>query len=204
VLPDQDAVIAITSETSDMQNELNLIWEYLLPAIKTEKLAENKALNTTLKQKLKSLKLPLAASGNSPAVSRISGRTFAFETNEKLIESMKFQFNDSICGLSLVVDSKNYNLVFGAGHWAKGETTLPGPDLLMAAQGHFVGLPPSKIMGNFEWKDGNILELVLRYIESPHTMIITCTFDNNKTSVGFKYSNQPGNVEPPINGQIKD
>ena len=106
--------------------------------------------------------------------------------------------------MSLVVDSKTYDLLFGAGHWAIGETTLQGPDLLMAAKGHLVGLPPSKIAGNFEWTDGNTLKLVLRYIESPHSEIITCTFDNDKTSVIFKYSIQPGFVPPPIKGQIKE
>jgi len=204
VMPDQDAVIAITSESSDMQDELNLVWEYLLPALKTGKLPENEALNTTLKQKLSSLKLPLAASGNSPAVSRVSGRTVTLEQNEKHIESLKFQFRDSVCSMSLVVDSKNYDLLFGAGHWANGETTLPGPNLLMAAKGHFVGLPPSKVAGNFEWKDANTLVLVLRYIESPHTETITCTFNNNKASVIFKYSNQPGNLQTELKGALAD
>jgi hypothetical protein len=204
VMPDQDAVIAITSETADMQNELNLVWEYLLPAIKTGKLAENMTLSDALKQRLSSLKLPLAASGNSPVVSRISGRTFILDPNDKKIESIKFQFRDSICGLSLVINSKMYDLVFGAGHWAKGETSLQGPDLLTAALGHFVGLPPSKVAGNFEWRDGNTLELVLRYIESPHSESITCTFDNNKTSVVFKYSNQPGIIQAHLKGTIRE
>jgi hypothetical protein len=146
----------------------------------------------------------LAASGNSPVVSRISGRTFILDPNDKKIESIKFQFRDSICGLSLVINSKMYDLVFGAGHWAKGETSLQGPDLLTAALGHFVGLPPSKVAGNFEWKDGNTLELVLRYIESPHSESITCTFDNNKTSVVFKYSNQPGNIQAHLKGTIRE
>jgi hypothetical protein len=44
VLPDQDAVIAITAETGDMQDELNLIWEHLLPAIKSGTLTENVSL----------------------------------------------------------------------------------------------------------------------------------------------------------------
>ena len=34
VFPEMDAVLAIQSETSNMQNELNLVWDYLLPAIK--------------------------------------------------------------------------------------------------------------------------------------------------------------------------
>jgi len=33
VLPDQDAVIAVTAHLSDMQAELNLIWDYILPAL---------------------------------------------------------------------------------------------------------------------------------------------------------------------------
>ena len=33
VLPEQDAVIAITSETPDMQGELNLVWKHILPAL---------------------------------------------------------------------------------------------------------------------------------------------------------------------------
>ncbi|HSN50340.1 MAG TPA: serine hydrolase, partial [Bacteroidales bacterium] len=37
VLPEKDAVIAITCETADMQSELNLVWDYLLPALKDEK-----------------------------------------------------------------------------------------------------------------------------------------------------------------------
>ena len=32
VMPDQDAVIAITADTGDMQGELNVIWDKLLPA----------------------------------------------------------------------------------------------------------------------------------------------------------------------------
>ena len=34
MLPDQDAVIVVTANISDMQSELNLIWEHLLPAMK--------------------------------------------------------------------------------------------------------------------------------------------------------------------------
>ena len=33
VLPDQDAVIAVTANISNMQGEINLIWDYILPAL---------------------------------------------------------------------------------------------------------------------------------------------------------------------------
>ena len=32
VMPEKDAVVAITAETSDMQDEINLVWKFLLPA----------------------------------------------------------------------------------------------------------------------------------------------------------------------------
>ncbi|MBO4557297.1 MAG: serine hydrolase [Bacteroidales bacterium] len=33
VMPDQDAVIAITADVANMQTELNLVWDYLLPVL---------------------------------------------------------------------------------------------------------------------------------------------------------------------------
>jgi hypothetical protein len=33
VIPDKDAVVAITADTGNMQGELNAIWEKLLPAL---------------------------------------------------------------------------------------------------------------------------------------------------------------------------
>ena len=55
VLPEQDAVIAIQSETANMQNEMNLVWDYLLPAMKKNKLPADQQAQTALKAKLNSL-----------------------------------------------------------------------------------------------------------------------------------------------------
>ena len=49
VLPEQDAVVAITANTGDMQKELNLVWDYLLPAFKTGALEEQPGEFTKLK-----------------------------------------------------------------------------------------------------------------------------------------------------------
>jgi CubicO group peptidase (beta-lactamase class C family) len=34
VMPDQNSVVAITANLGDMQAEINLVWKYLLPALK--------------------------------------------------------------------------------------------------------------------------------------------------------------------------
>ena len=203
VMPDQDAVIAITAETGDMQDELNLIWEYLLPSIKTGTLSENNALDASLKQKLFSLALPLtAAKSNSSLVTGISGKTYAFGTNEK--HTISFQFPDNSCKVSMMVDTARYNFSFGSGQWINGETNLHGPNLLLQAKAHFKGLPPSKVAGSYTWKDENTLELVLRFIESPHTETINCVFDKNTVSVAIHYSNEPGNTQHELKGILKE
>jgi CubicO group peptidase (beta-lactamase class C family) len=65
VLPGEDAVIAITSETMDMQGELNLIWKYLLPAMQVDKTALNKNDAASLKKRLANLKLQLPAEADT-------------------------------------------------------------------------------------------------------------------------------------------
>lgn len=56
VLPDQDAVIAITANTGNMQGELDLVWDKLLPAFKDEALKEAPAELDKLKATIATLK----------------------------------------------------------------------------------------------------------------------------------------------------
>jgi CubicO group peptidase (beta-lactamase class C family) len=60
VLPDQDAVVAITAQTGQMQSELDLVWEKLLPAFRGEALSENPTAHESLKQTLAGLFVPAA------------------------------------------------------------------------------------------------------------------------------------------------
>ncbi|HVJ67090.1 MAG TPA: hypothetical protein VM510_03840, partial [Caulifigura sp.] len=57
VLPDQDAVVAITSDTSDLQGELNVVWDELLPAFQSSPLAENPTELDKLRESVKGLKV---------------------------------------------------------------------------------------------------------------------------------------------------
>jgi CubicO group peptidase (beta-lactamase class C family) len=55
VMPDKDAVVAITADTGDMQGELNTIWEKLLPAFGAQALPENGEAHDKLKKTLAGL-----------------------------------------------------------------------------------------------------------------------------------------------------
>ena len=55
VMPDQDAVVAITADTGNMQGELNAIWDNLLPAFRDNGLPENVPRQEKLKQLIATL-----------------------------------------------------------------------------------------------------------------------------------------------------
>ena len=65
VLPEQDAVVAITSQSPDMQAVLDALWEHLLPALDGAG-APDASADDALAQRLSNLGLP-AAAGNPPA-----------------------------------------------------------------------------------------------------------------------------------------
>lgn len=56
VMPALDAVVVITANTSDMQGELNLVWEHLLPAFQDRALDENPEAQSRLQSFVATLK----------------------------------------------------------------------------------------------------------------------------------------------------
>ena len=203
VMPEKDAVLAITSESLDMQGELNLVWEYILPAIQNDKLPANNNSDNVLKQQEAALALPLPAKSNEQGMSKeISGKTYAIESNQKNIESISFSFTNETCVINLKTNTGAYQLPFGQGKWAKDETDKYGPYLVARAKANRVGQSPFKIAGSYEWTDANTLKLILRYIESPHTETMICHFDNNKISAEIINSFEPNN-KAVITGEYK-
>jgi len=184
VLPEQDGVIIITSETSNMQSQLNLVWKYLLPAFQDKKLASNSKV-----ARLATLALPVpVGSANVAAEANISGKTFAIVTPDRRLESFKLDFENGVCRLTLNTDSAIHQLNFGAGKWIPGETTKFGPYLVANARANRKGLSPFKTVSSYRWTDDKTVELTLRYIESPHTEIIRCTFDESNANLAFESS----------------
>ena len=68
VMPEQDAVLVITSGVKDMQNVLNLAWEHLLPAMKPSSLPADDEAAKKLAQRLKSLAVRTVEGSASPVV----------------------------------------------------------------------------------------------------------------------------------------
>jgi CubicO group peptidase (beta-lactamase class C family) len=189
VFPEQDAVIAIQAESPDMQDELNLVWEYLLPSFKKDKLPNDQKSLIALKVKLSSLGiLPVTGSFSAFTANKNMIKTFILEPNESQIGSVVIEIKDSVCHFIMNTGADTYNLYFGAGKWKSGQTNKPGPSYFSYARENYALLLPYKVAGNFYWKDEQTLVMVLRYVESPHTETFTCHFEGKKLSVDQEYS----------------
>lgn len=184
VMPDQDAVLAITAETANMQDEINIAWKYLLPALKTNSLAADGEADAKLKEKIKALALPLPAQNLAiTATQNINSKTYSINQNQMHLKSIGFNFKGDVCQVKFETDASSYQFNFGKSKWEYAETNMPRPSLTAAGIENTSMTYPAKVAASYAWTDENTLQLVLRYIESPHTEYFTCHFDGNKLSV---------------------
>jgi Beta-lactamase len=201
VMPDQDAVLAITAETPDMQEEINLVWKYLLPAFKKEKLPEDKAGDQLLENKTKRLALPFPAKRTAAIEEKLKGKQFSFDQNKMMIQNISFNFGREGCKVKMHIGKGNYEISFGAGKWQLGKTDLPGPSLTADAIENNSIIFPSSIAGTYAWKDPTTLELILRYVESPHSEILTCHFNGDLVQIEIAKSLDFGKKSTMLQGK---
>jgi hypothetical protein len=204
VLPGLDAVIAIQEETPSMQDELNIVWTYLLPAFKKDKLPEDPKSEFALKAKLSTLAIiPEAGSLTTLHTNKNFIKYFKLEPNENNISSVSIQIRDSICHFMLTTGADSYDLYYGAGFWKTGQTNKPGPYSVSDAMENWAILSPYKVAGNFFWRDDQTLVMQMRYIESPHTEIFTCHFDGKNITVDVERSFDYGGKKSVMTGVQK-
>ncbi len=188
VMPDQDAVLAITAGVHEMQAVLNVVWDELLPAIGDDPLPADDAAARKLARTLENLELtPPQGAAESPVAARLSGRTYLFERNYETLHSLKFDFEANRLTYRLLGGGKrrgSHTLTFGRGEWVEGVAVLGG---------HV----PQKVVTSGVWKAEDTFELTLCAYETPFTATITCRFDGDKLFYDFKSNVSFGPSERP-------
>src|SRR4030095_11673039 len=116
VMPEQDAVLAITAETPDMQEEINLVWQYLLPAFKANRVPTDAGASARLKQKIESLTLPPPQKNSQPISIGINGKTFTTSSNALHVQDISFDFSDDLCKVKFHTDTASYQIAFANGN----------------------------------------------------------------------------------------
>jgi CubicO group peptidase (beta-lactamase class C family) len=129
VMPQYDAVVAITSGTGDMQEVMNLVWDLIVPALKSSPLEADAVSDQRLSEKLANLSLrPVAGRPTSPVAQMVSGRRYAFAPNPQHIEAVSLIPGKDGTGtrMNLRISGSEWSVACGSGSWVKGSITEDG------------------------------------------------------------------------------
>ncbi|MDH6356946.1 serine hydrolase [Parabacteroides sp. PF5-9] len=206
ILPEQDAVIAITASLNDMQKELSLVWKHLLPAIISNRpIKKDEAANELLTSKLSSLKIPDPSRTNDEVeAARNITYTFSMNPNEQQISELTLHLDaQANCLLTLTTIDKQYPLSFGNDTWKFGETERLSP-YFSSPRRNPEGLLPLKTAGFGSWITKDNLKLTLLYVTDARSETFDCQLAGNKITVTLTNSMSPS--DPPIllTGQFKE
>jgi CubicO group peptidase (beta-lactamase class C family) len=167
ILPEQDAVVALTSATERNQELLDLVWQHLLPALGST--ATSSAPETTaddeLASRLAGLALPVPATdtrGRPGVFTRGSGTAFA------MVTAVMLRQIGQDYALELSFDGAAHTMPVGDGGWLAGQWPTKPPIPFLSAGG---------------WNSGRFVA-ELRMIQTPHLLRIvldpaTRTFDSH-------------------------
>lgn len=156
VLPEQDAVLAVTSETEDMQRVLDLVWEHLLPAFGPGPLPGREAADAALAERLTRLALPPA---KGEAVVAESTTVFTPATGTCADQPSLTAVEVGPGGrVTLVDDGERLDLGsgLGEGRWTVVEEPVP-----VAVSGG--------------WTDSDTLVVDVGFLQTPHHLLVTCS-----------------------------
>ena len=162
VLPEQDAVIATTAATEQMQRMLDLVWEHLLPAFGPEPLHGRDDQDAALRQRLARLALPPAAGKPAPPerAGEWSGTAFSPYGGEcaalPKLTSVAVDAGPHGWSLALTEDGHPLELRFGEAGWIVSDEPLP-----------------TAVSGG--WADTDTLAVDVVFLETPHRLTVTCS-----------------------------
>jgi CubicO group peptidase (beta-lactamase class C family) len=123
VMPQEDAVLAMTSASRNIQSILDVVWDKLLPALKDGPLAADPGGDQALAGKLASLTLPTQwGQAGSPTAASVAGRRYVFPENDQHLEWLELESADpgGQVALRARVNGSETRIVYGHGTWLKG------------------------------------------------------------------------------------
>jgi len=188
VLPNEDTVIAITSETANMPAVLNAVWDHILPALQPANAPVTNSAPEPMTRKLKSLALPLAVNNTTtPMMQKVSGKSFGIEPNSLNIDTASLTFGKDGCSFAFHDDRGNHRVLCGLNRWREGTTTVSTMPLKL------VNTPvPNettvRVAATGTWSDPNTFLMTWRFIETAHYETVTCHFTDDGVSIKFENS----------------
>jgi hypothetical protein len=190
VIPEHDAVIAITSGIGNMQSVLDLVWEHLLPAFQAETLPDDPDTADALRRKLESLALPtLSGDASLPLVPGISGKVYQIDDNEAKIETISLDFDAEETIFTVRNEWGEHRITCGIGTLRHGVTEMNGRG-------------PQRVAASGAWTAADTYSMRLYFYETPFFLSIDCHFEDDRISVRFEPNVDFGpTARPPLTGK---
>jgi CubicO group peptidase (beta-lactamase class C family) len=205
LIPDEDAVVVLTANARSTQEELNLVHNYLIPAIKSTKTIALKpdSYNILLKkQSALCLKPQVSQMPRSGFAAKISGKEFILEENDYQIQSVYFGLNNSECSFAIKRNNQISMIKAGPGSWkiinSKLTSILAPPRNIQSKSidaNYTVAQASIKVGASYSWTDSSTLELTARFVEeSLGSQTIVCKFSEINGSLGVTIGPKPAPV----------
>ncbi|MEV6180879.1 serine hydrolase domain-containing protein [Streptomyces sp. NPDC052015] len=162
VLPEQDAVVAVTAATTDMQALLNLVWQHLLPAFRPGPPAGPQDAETALADRLARLSLPAAPGRAAPP-----DRTGEWSAAEFAPYGGVRAGLPGLTGAAVNADADGWTLTLVEhGHRL---------DLRLRPGGWSVAEEPVPTAVSGGWTDRDTLAVDIAFLETPHRLRVACS-----------------------------
>jgi len=166
VLPEQDAVVAITGGTEAMQGVLDNLWEHLLPGLGTER--PDGGAQQELDRRLSGLSLPACVARPSPPRwEDWTGGPFPVAPGAEgmpaaALASVELRNADHGLEVTIAEPANALSFPVGAGDWlVSSPRDRHGDAVPVAASGG--------------WLDDHTARVEVIFLESPHRMDVTCS-----------------------------
>jgi CubicO group peptidase (beta-lactamase class C family) len=186
VMPEQDAVIAITSGVKDMQSVMNLVWDRLLPALQANDVDADPAGRERLERKLAGLSLRLLAGAPlAPKGSAASSRKYVFPANEQKLEAMALERERGQPDRLMVrFGGVEQRIEVGRGEWRKGRLA-------------YGSLPEQAVAASGAWTPEGVYAAKLYFYETPFSLTIGLRFSGKELVYDSEYNVAFGPTKQP-------
>ncbi len=177
VLPEQEAVVAITAGSNDMGGILRLVWEHLLPAMAPGILETDPAAQDALRRRLAALSLPApVGEAVSQHAASVSGRTYTFRANaddEHRIETARWDFGQDGAAVTIEAAGVVHRIEASASAWRRGMTTFG------AEEARAVGVRGA-------WAAEDTYVLTAYFSETPYAVTLTARFTDDMVQMDIR------------------
>ncbi|MEP7274390.1 MAG: serine hydrolase [Acidobacteriota bacterium] len=176
VIPELDAVVAITSGVRDMQRVMNLVWEKLLPAMKASPLSEDAEAQRKLKAKLANLTVRLpSGKPTAPLAASVSGKWYEFPENARGIRAVSLDFASGSPVLVVRTADGETRTQIGIGAWGRtGSGFANGID-------RFLSVPERPAMAaSGAWTADDVFTMKLVAYETPFYSTLSFRFEGDR------------------------